>query len=893
MRRSFRLKVSRKPFLEVLEDRALPSIVTLAAFPTTPAATYAGLVEDSHGNLFGTTLSGGASNDGTVFEVAAGSGTVTTVASFNGTDGSGPQGGLVIDQNGDLFGTTEHGGASGDGAVFEVVAGSNAITLLGSFDNDSGFSPLATMTIDGAGDLFGTTFQGGGNELGTVFEVKAGTGTRSIERIASFEDADGFSPRSGVVLDGHGNLFGATPSGGTNGDGTVYEIAANTDAIIPLASFSSATGADSFGGIAVDGHDNVFGVTYTGGTASDGSIFEVPAASNNIETLASFNGSNGKIPECVPVLDSAGDLFGTTTQGGASSFGTVFELPAGSSTITDLHSFSGNDGSSPYAGPYLDSSGNLFGTTTGGLNATNGIVFVVPAGVPHVNAPAVTYGQSAAITINVASSYLPSTTPTGNVTVSVDNGAPITQALVDGAATFTVSGLHAGTHNLTAAYAAQDDFLAGSSTGSLTVNPAPLTVSADNKSMIAGNPLPQLTASFTGFVNGDNSASLTTQPTLSTTASLTVAGTYPITASGAVDPDYTISYQNGVLTVNPPAAEISGTVFQDININGVQNSGEPGIVGVTVYLDRNGSGTLEAGDPTALTDSNGNYQLPAATAGTYTVRELLYGGVLLDAPASGSYVEDVTTGVNISGQNFADVPTSIAIPLTLPLTTAFPKQGDPVEDFVEAIYRAVLDRNADAGGLASWTSQLKSGTLTRLQMVQEIRQSPEHFSQEVTDFYFTLLNRAPDSSGLASWVQQLENGTVTEQQVAFDFLDSPEYLGKGDKYFVDQMYEALLGRTFDAAGETSWLNSLGDNASGTATHTPTLTHVQVINDFLYSSESLNRLVQGYYQIFLQRLADPSGLNSWLSQLNGGASFLIIGQGFLASDEFYNDAAAQG
>jgi hypothetical protein len=353
-------------------------------------------------------------------------------------------------------------------------------------------------------------------------------------------------------------------------------------------------------------------------------------------------------------------------------------------------------------------------------------------------------------------------------------------------------------------------------------------------------------------------------------------------------------FDTHLISVTVPAvAEMSGTVFQDINVNGAQNTGEPGIAGVTVYLDLNGTGTFEAGDPTAVTDSNGNYQLLGPFAGNYSLRELLYGGVLLDAPASGGYQVTVTQGGNITGRNFADVPTSIAIPLTLPLTSAFPKQGDPVEDFVEAIYRAVLDRNADAAGLASWTSQLKSGTLSRSQMVQKIRQSPEHLTQEVTDFYFTLLDRAPDSAGLASWVQQLENGTVSEQQVAFDFLDSPEYLGKGDKYFVDQMYQALLGRTFDPAGETSWLNDLGDDASGNPVQTPTLTHAQVINDFLYSSESLNRLVEGYYQVFLQRLADPAGLSSWLAQLNAGASFLVVGQGFLTSQEFYNDAAAEG
>jgi hypothetical protein len=118
--------------------------------------------------------------------------------------------------------------------------------------------------------------------------------------------------------------------------------------------------------------------------------------------------------------------------------------------------------------------------------------------------------------------------------------------------------------------------------------------------------------------------------------------------------------------------------------------------------------------------------------------------------------------------------------------------GNANADFVEAVYRAVLDRNADPGGLANWTGLLNSGALSRLQVVQGIRNSPEHFTQEVSDFYFTLLNRPADPAGLQNWVQQLEAG-MKEEQVAFYFLDSPEYLSQGDKHFVDAMYRSLLG----------------------------------------------------------------------------------------------------
>jgi hypothetical protein len=391
----------------------------------------------------------------------------------------------------------------------------------------------------------------------------------------------------------------------------------------------------------------------------------------------------------------------------------------------------------------------------------------------------------------------------------------------------------------------------------------------------------------------------TSAGTFGTVTQTTTPGVYTVSFTGtAVGTASTLTTTvNGVTltaqpTVQVTAEGISGTVFDDYNTNGVQDPGEPGLAGQTVYLDLNGSGVLQAGDPTAITDANGNFQLGVPSPGTYTLRQVLLGGVLLSAPAGGSNQVTVASGANVAGQNFADVPTSIAVPLTLPPNTPFPVQGNANADYVEAVYRAVLDRNADAGGLANWTNLLNSGTLSRLQVVQGIRNSVEHFTQEVTDFYYTLLGRAPDAGGLQNWVQHLQSG-MREEQMAFYFLDSPEYLSQGDKHFVDAMYQSLLGRSFDTAGEANWLNQLGDNASGNPTHTASLTHEQVITDFLYSQESLTRVTEGYYQVFLQRAADAGGLSNWVTQLQQGGSFLTIGQQFLSSDEFFNRAAQQG
>jgi len=418
-------------------------------------------------------------------------------------------------------------------------------------------------------------------------------------------------------------------------------------------------------------------------------------------------------------------------------------------------------------------------------------------------------------------------------------------------------------------------------TGTLDLNGAPLSIS---------HLVPTAAGSMFTIVQTTGGVSGTFQGL--------IQGATVVATDGA---QFEISYQGDggkdvVLTqltqVTPPPATISGRVFQDINLNGVQDPGEPGVPGQTLFLDLSGSGMFEPGDPTAKTDASGNYQFTISNAGNYTVRLQPLGGWLLGTPASGSYEVTVSGGVNVAGQNFAEVPTSIVVPLSLPLNDPFPKQGNANADYVEALYRAFLQRDAEPGGLGYWTGLLNSLAMSRLQLVQAIWGSIEHRTQEATQFYFTLLGRAPDSSGLQYWVQALGNG-LTEEQVAYDFLNSPEYLSKGDKYFVDHMYLSLLGRTFDPVGERNWLNALGDDSSGNVIRPPILTHQQVITDFLYSPESLNRLVQGFYQVILQRLADPQGLADWLTVLHGGAAFATIGQQFYSSDEFYNDAAANG
>ena len=194
----------------------------------------AGLIADAAGDLFGTTSAGGANNHGTVFEIAkTASGyasTPTVLVSFDGTHGGVPVAGLIADAAGDLFGTTPAGGANNDGTVFEIVKTASGYastpTVLFSFDNTHGAVPLAGLIADAAGDLFGTTSAGGANNRGTVFEiVKTASGYASTPTVLfSFDTTHGARPEAGLIADAAGDLFGTTSNGGANNHGTVFEI---------------------------------------------------------------------------------------------------------------------------------------------------------------------------------------------------------------------------------------------------------------------------------------------------------------------------------------------------------------------------------------------------------------------------------------------------------------------------------------------------------------------------------------------------------------------------------------------------------------------------------------------------------------------------------------------
>jgi uncharacterized repeat protein (TIGR03803 family) len=291
-----------------------------------------------------------------------------TVASFGPGAGAYSEAGLIVDAAGNLFGTTYAGGGNGtnNGTLFEVKAGGKrTISTLANFNFSDGSNPLGSLVEDAHGNLFGTTCYGGAGTPygeGTIFEYSNGR----ITALASFEGANGANPAAGLVEDAGGNLFGTTSKGGANGDGTVFEYSTTAGTLTTLAAFNGANGACPEANLLEDASGNLFGTAESGGDYRAGTVFEIQAGSGTVTTLGTFNDSNGCAPMGSLVAGANGNLIGTASGGGAAGAGTVFEVDLASRTITTLANFNGTNGAAPMGSLVEDANGNLFGATQHG-----------------------------------------------------------------------------------------------------------------------------------------------------------------------------------------------------------------------------------------------------------------------------------------------------------------------------------------------------------------------------------------------------------------------------------------------------------------------------------------------------------------------------------------------
>ncbi len=343
------------------------------------ASPRATLIMDSAGNLYGTTNKGGAAGAGTVFKVTPG-GVETVLYTFTGgADGGNPAGGpLVMDSTGTLYGTTALGGARGAGTIFKLPPGGPETVLWSFTDGADGGYPSAGLIADAQGNLYGTCFDGGSaGGWGTVFEYTTSNILSVLHPFANTA-GDGGRPESTLAFDSSGNLYGTTYN-----TGTVFKVVPG-GATTTLHLFTNGSdGSSPQGGVVLDSAGNVYGTA--GGGTGYGVFYEITAG-GTFSVL--HNGPVGRRNVALvsnPVIDSSGNFYGATYSNGPMGDGSVYELSSHSTphgTVwrqISLHAFLGSpDGANAIGSVVADSAGNLYGVTEAGGSSGNGAVYKIP-----------------------------------------------------------------------------------------------------------------------------------------------------------------------------------------------------------------------------------------------------------------------------------------------------------------------------------------------------------------------------------------------------------------------------------------------------------------------------------------------------------------------------------
>jgi uncharacterized repeat protein (TIGR03803 family) len=360
-------------------------LTPLYLFTGSDGANPAGGLTLSGSTFYGTTKTGGANGDGTVFSIPITGGTPTTLYSFAGTDGANPIAGLTLSGS-TLYGTTNNGGANGDGTVFSIPASGGTPTTLFSFDGaQHGANPgYLTLSPDGS-TLYGTTYAGGAHGDGTVFSIPVTGGTPSNLFSFYLANNQGANPEGSLTLNGT-TLYGTTSAGGKDNQGTVFSIPVTGGTLTTLSTFpfpDGTHGGQPGAGLTLSG-STLFGTTVRGGTNGQGTVFSVPITGGTPTTLFSFD-PNQSGAEPNGLMLSGSTLFGTTGLGGADNGqGTVFSIPVNGGTLTTLSTFPLVNGGSPAApdgsipsGMLTLSGSTLYGTAQIGGVHGDGAVFAL------------------------------------------------------------------------------------------------------------------------------------------------------------------------------------------------------------------------------------------------------------------------------------------------------------------------------------------------------------------------------------------------------------------------------------------------------------------------------------------------------------------------------------
>lgn len=536
--------------------------------------------------LWSTTPGGGTSGVGVIYSINSDGSGMQVQYNFlsDGIDGTSPSGGLT--QAGSLlYGLTQAGGTNGSGTLYSIDPVSGTYQKLVDLAGANGSLPLAGLTLYN-GLLYGLTAGGGANGLGVLFSYDPVANLYTD--LFDFNQATGGSPQVNITLLSN-QFFFSTTTGGQNNAGTlaVYTPASNT--CTDLYDFSSSVSADL-----VFYNNLLYGLIPNGGQNSNGQLFSFDPVVRKFSSLYTFPSQfqpqavNGYTPQNMVLYNNK--FYGTAVGGGNSpsnngASGVLFSFDPASRAYSDIFDFDNSyfttNGGLPYGKPIV-LNGRLIGTTTFGGQATtgsgsggNGVIYAFdlssnkftpwlqfngtngmnPFVAPFLPVAPVKTGTIAQTITSFADSTKTYGDPNFYLGASSSSGLPITYSTSD----YTVgaligNGIHiagAGTCTITASQQGDSNYAAAAPVSiTLTVNKAPLLITADNKIAYQNQPVPPLTISYSGFVNGEDSSYLGALPVVSSPVDATTPqGTYPITVNGAASNNYAITYQNGTFYV--------------------------------------------------------------------------------------------------------------------------------------------------------------------------------------------------------------------------------------------------------------------------------------------------------------------------------------------------------
>lgn len=358
----------------------------LSSFGQTNGSAPTSLIQGTDHNFYGTTQNGGSTNYGTVFEFATTNQTLISLSSFTNLGGSVTYPvGLTQKADGSFFGVSFLGGAYGYGTIFQIGT-NNTPEIVYSFDWTNGGQPRSSLLYNPTdGNYYGTTYIGGTNgNYGTIYRLTSGGVFTSL---FSFGGTNGNGPGAPLILGPDGNMYGTTSYGGSNSSGTVFRISTN-GVLTSLFSFDGpANGANPLGGLVLAPDGLLYGTTSQYGTDGHGTIFRIDT-NGNLTTLLAFNGTNGATPYTTLLNHGDGTLYGTTYFGGTNNnYGTIFRITT-NGVFCSILSFGYANGAYPNDTLLQTADGTIYGTTSqGGANGYGTLfqLIVTPPQPPQLN----------------------------------------------------------------------------------------------------------------------------------------------------------------------------------------------------------------------------------------------------------------------------------------------------------------------------------------------------------------------------------------------------------------------------------------------------------------------------------------------------------------------------